>query len=44
MSMKEVKALLPLLNYKMPCARALKDRFQVFTDVRRFISQCWIRE
>ncbi|XP_028286873.1 1-phosphatidylinositol 4,5-bisphosphate phosphodiesterase gamma-2 [Parambassis ranga] len=28
MSMKELKALLPLLNYKMPGSRALKDRFQ----------------
>uniref|UniRef100_A0A8C4HGP6 1-phosphatidylinositol 4,5-bisphosphate phosphodiesterase gamma n=1 Tax=Dicentrarchus labrax TaxID=13489 RepID=A0A8C4HGP6_DICLA len=27
-SMKELKALLPLLNYKVPSSRALKDKFQ----------------
>uniref|UniRef100_A0A671URZ2 Phosphoinositide phospholipase C n=1 Tax=Sparus aurata TaxID=8175 RepID=A0A671URZ2_SPAAU len=30
-SMKELKALLPLLNYKTPGSRALKDKFQVLS-------------
>lgn len=29
--MKELKALLPLLNYKTPGSRALKDKFQVLS-------------
>lgn len=32
-TVKELKALLPLLNYKVPSSRALKDKFQVWVVV-----------
>lgn len=42
-SMKELKALLPMLNFKAPSSRTLKDRFQVpfffFLNVPSSMSQ-----
>lgn len=36
-TVKELKALLPLLNYKAPSSRALKDKFQVRVVVFVFV-------